>query len=88
VQDRDGDHHGLHADPDALAGELVPGFFDGFAQRCVAGHLFGGDPDLARGHVDTDLGDTGELVLAGVALPVVWHVPPDALGAMPLESNM
>jgi len=25
--------------------------------------------------------------LAGVALLPVWHVPPDALDAMPLESN-
>ena len=28
MQDRDGHHHGLHAHPDALTGELVPGFLD------------------------------------------------------------
>ncbi len=69
VQDRDGDHHGVHADPDALACDLVSGFFDGIPQRDVAGYLFGGDPDLASRNVDVDVGHAGKLA----DLSPGWH---------------
>ena len=72
VQDRDGDHHGVHADPDALTCELVSGFFYGRTQRGVAGQRLTGDADLARGYVDVDLGDAGKLADLG----------PDGVGAV------
>ena len=56
----------------ALAGEFVSCFLDGIPQRGVAGQRLAGDPDLARGHVDIDLGDTRELADLG----------PDGIGAV------
>src|SRR5690348_13734275 len=55
-----------------LAGELVAGFLDGLAQRGVAGQQVGGDADGARGDVDVDAGDAGDLADLG----------PDGAGAV------
>ena len=72
VQDRDGHHHGLHADPAALAGELVSGLFDRGAQRGAAGHLSGGDADLPGRDIDIHAGHAGQLADLG----------PDGAGAV------
>src|SRR6185312_1013809 len=44
-----------------LAGELVSSFLNGLAQRHVAGERVTGNADAARGDVDVDPGDAGEL---------------------------
>jgi hypothetical protein len=44
-----------------LASQVVPGFFDSSAQGGVIRQPVTGDPDGARGNVDLDAGDAGEL---------------------------
>jgi hypothetical protein len=65
----------------SLAGELVSGFLDGLAQRDVAGERVTADADGARGDVDVDPGDAGELA----------DLSPDGIGAVvaghPGDSN-
>src|SRR6185295_4894139 len=65
-----------------LAGELVSGFLHGLAQRHVAGERVTADADGARGDVDVDPGDAGELA----------DLSPDGIGAVvaghPGDSNM
>ena len=62
---RDGRNHGLHAHHAALAGELIPGFIDGFPQRSVVERLRRGDLNLAAGDVHVDIGNSGQLADLG-----------------------
>jgi hypothetical protein len=55
-----------------LAGELVPGFLHGLAQRHVAGERVAGNADGARGDVDVDPVTPGSLLISDRTALAQW----------------